>query len=420
MALKTATLKPEGKKALDSLLERAVDSKNIPAAFFGATNADEEIYFNCRGDKVFGRPEEGPVTPDTTLQLFSMTKFVTAIACWQQVDKGVLSMDDPALIEKHCPELWQQPILEGYSETGEAITKPRQTPLTLRHLLTHTSGLSYSWNAPDVERWRKEHSVPEMFAPHTPLSAYVQPLIFEPGTSHRYSIGIDWAGILVTRVTGKNLEQVFQENIFAPCGIKNISFIPTKAIKDRLMAMTTRTPQHTGEVTVFEGNFFGRSLQEEDYGTLFSGGGGLFGTARDYLTFLRHVLASADPATPKPLISAASFKKLFQDHLDEPPAIREQLAKMAKQQDIHDEALLDGGKGTFIGHSPGLFINKKGSKYGRKAMSGYWDGAAKTFFWLDPTSGLGAVCCTNIVAHNPEPWTKVYNEYERTLYDNLV
>lgn len=155
--------------------------------------------------------------------------------------------------------------------------------------------------------------------------------------------------------------------------------------------MTERVPAHTGEIKLQQGNTMGRSMDSEDYGPIYSGGGGLFGTARDYLTILRHVLASSEPNinnTSPPLLSQKSFKALFEDCLDPAPEIRKDLAEMAKNQHVHDPAVLHEGTGQYIGHSPGLFLNMIDSKHGRKAMAGFWDGAAKTAMWLDPTTGL--------------------------------
>lgn len=132
-----------------------------------------------------------------------------------------------------------------------------------------------------------------------------------------------------------------------------------------------------------------RSSDAKEYGPLYIGGGGLFGTARDYLSLLRHVLASADPATETPLISRESFDLLFTDVLPKTPEIRQDMAEMALKQNVHDPNILDEGKGTGIGHSPGLFLNLLQSKWGRREGSGFWDGAAKTAFWLDPKTGLG-------------------------------
>ena len=255
-------------------------------------------------------------------------------------------------------------------------------------MLTSFIGLAYTWNSPLIDRWKKQNVSAAQEASRSTIDRYIQPLIFEPGTRHRYSVGIDWAGILVSRVLGRTLEEVFQENIFQPCGVTSLTFHPTTQVKDHLMGMCERVPVHTGEIKLLKGTAMGRTMNPDDYGPIYSGGGGLFGTARDYLTVLRHVLASADPDTKQPLISQQSFKALFTDHLDSVPEIREDLAKMAHDQHVHDPAILSEGTGMHIGHSPGLFLNMIDSKHGRKAMAGFWDGAAKTAMWLDPTTGI--------------------------------
>ena len=251
------------------------------------------------------------------------------------------------------------------------------------------SGLSYTFNSPLIERWTREHKVPSMLSPNAPLSAYLYPLSFEPGTHFRYSIGIDWAGFLVTRMTGLSLEEYFQEHIFKPCGIKHMSFHPPADYEERRMGLLVR-PVPDGDLLYTGQQPLPRTFVTTEIGPHYSGGGGLFGTARDYLRLLRAILASADPNATNPLISAASFKTLFTDAFPDEhrEVIREELVVMAKRQNIHDPALLESGKGENIGHSPGLFLNFVESKYGRSAMSGFWDGAAKTMYWLDPAKGI--------------------------------
>jgi methyl acetate hydrolase len=233
-----------------------------------------------------------------------------------------------------------------------------------------------------------EHKIPSMFAPNTGMEAYMLPLVYEPGTRFRYSIGIDWAGFLVTRITGMNLEEYFQKHIFAPCGVEYISFHPPADYDEKKMAMTEREPLHTGDVKVMKGAAMGRNLDPKTIGPIYSGGGGLFGTARDYLRILTAVLASSDSSNSKSLISPESFRGLFTDALPDIPAVRADVAKMAQGQHIHDPAILTDGTGEHVGYSPGLFLNFIDSKWGRLAMSGFWDGAAKTMFWIDPKTGI--------------------------------
>jgi methyl acetate hydrolase len=243
-----------------------------------------------------------------------------------------------------------------------------------------------------------------MWSPNAPIAAFIQPLAFDPGTRFRYGIGIDWAGIMVTRLSGLDLEAYFQKYIWTPCGAESMSFLPPRDWDQAGMAMTVREPFHTGSVKLLEGTAMGRPMNPDEIGPVYMGGGGLFGTARDYLAFLRGLLRSADPATPdsERLVQPDTFKLLFQDSIAEEhaPQIRKDIATMAGNQHIHDPAILTGGTGEQVGYGPALLLNKVDSKFGRKAMSGFWDGAAKTYYWLDPTTGV-AVSCTRLVCKLP-------------------
>jgi len=239
-----------------------------------------------------------------------------------------------------------------------------------------------------LTRWTTEHKVPFIFGPNAGVDAYTFPLLFEPGTRFHYGVGIDWAGFLVSRISDLTLEEYLQENVFKPCGATSLSFFPPDDYEKSMVAMCTREPAHTGDIKLMEGPAMGRPFKKEDIGPHFSGGGGLFGTARDYLRVLTRVLASSDPEAKSPLISSKSFRSLFVDSLQPSSEIKADLAAMAKSQNIHDPATLTDGTGEHIGHSPGLFLNFIETKFGRKAMSGFWDGAAKTMFWIDPETGI--------------------------------
>lgn len=312
-------------------------------------------------------------------------------------------MDDPEIIAKHLPELGKLPILKGYTDDGKEILEEAKNKITLKMLLSHSSGntvafrrfnradltgLAYGFNSELLVRYSAEHKLPFLFAPNAPASAYAFPLLFEPGTRFQYGVGIDWAGFLVARITGLSLEDYFQKNIFKPCGVATMSFFPPDDHEKSMMAMCEREPVHTGDIKVMKGPAMGRPFNREDIGPDFSGGGGLFGTARDYLKVLTAVLASSDPEAKSPLVSSKSFRALFVNALADTPTMKADLAKMAQSQHIHDPAILTEGTGEHAGYSPGLFLNFIDSKWGRLGMSGFWDGAAKTMFWIDPKTGV--------------------------------
>ncbi|WOO82477.1 Acyltransferase LovD [Vanrija pseudolonga] len=402
------TISPRGKAALDDALVAAVADPLIPAQFWGVTTAQGPIYFNCGGERVLHEPEKGVVNEDTMLQLWSMTKLVTSVACLQLVDRGVLSLDDEELVGAHLPELAAQRILTGYSDAGEELWADRTEPITLRHLLSHTSGISYPEMPPTISRWQKEHNHPWYFAPNGGVKAFTVPLEFEPGVRWSYGLGIDWAGFLVERVTGVTLGTYFQEHIFAPLGITSLTFTPTPEVHERLMKETWRDA--AGNLIQADPD---TRLLDPATIKLDSGGAGLLGTAKDYLRFLQGVLASQSPGG---IISPASFALLFTNTL---PADR-------SARHYADMQAFMGEWGTYdftadLGFSVALAVNAKDAKSGRRAGSGAWGGMAKTDFWIDPASGIAGFCGTQLVGGevNPDPFAGVYAAFERQVYDAL-
>lgn len=224
-----------------------------------------------------------------------------------------------------------------------------------------------------IDRWRKENGSPKSLF-HVGVETFIQPLLFEPGTHFKYSIGMDWAGICIARAAGMTLEEVMQEWIFKPCGVTSITFHPTKQVKDRLMGMMFRQEnngplKNESQLPKDGHRLTNRPWEEDQVGPIYMGGGGLFGSARDYLKVLKHVLAS-DPDRPKTknaaLLKPDSFKKLFIDITGGNPDVQRDMATMTAEQYQHDEELLDGGKGTYFGHGPGLFLNLIDEKDRRK------------------------------------------------------
>lgn len=312
-----------------------------------------------------------------------MTKPITSIACLQLIEKGDLSADDPSYIEKYLPELWSQPILTGF-DGDTPITTPRKTPLTLRHLLTHTSGLTYYFMSPLMAKWEQVNSHPSWLAKNAGPESLAQPLMFEPGTAYQYGISLDWAGVLVTRVTGQTLEDYFHQHIFGPSGLtpSDISFYPTEDIKSRLMQGYARAEDGSLEPTPGIRDPF--PLTPEDIG-LHLGGAGLLGTAKAYMAVSSEILAAKDGKSK--VISKQVYDGLFTNAF--PPrgetTAYEDLGKMLIFEGVTEEQFTSG---EAVGHSLGLCLWTADSVDGQKAGSGFWGGAARTRFWIDPKSDI--------------------------------
>jgi CubicO group peptidase (beta-lactamase class C family) len=173
----SGTLKPKA----DRILAAGVDSGDIPGVIACATNRDKTIYEGAFGERVLGR---GPAMDlDTVVWIASMTKAITGMAAMQLVEKGKLSLDDPA--SEVIPSLANVKVLEGWDGDTPRLRAPRR-PVTLRHLLTHTAGFSYSlWN-PDIVKYERVCNVPDILTCQnacltTPLVADTRPPVT---TSH--------------------------------------------------------------------------------------------------------------------------------------------------------------------------------------------------------------------------------------------
>ena len=207
----------------------------------------------------------------------SMTKPVTSVAAMQLVEQGKLKLDEPA--STYIPELGTLQVLHGFDAgTGKPILKPATKPVTLRTLLTHTSGFVYDTWFADMLRWEKETGTSIPLGTVAPLT----PLMFEPGSRWQYGTSADWSGRLVETVSGLTLEQYFQKNILEPLGMHDTSFLVPAAKFDRLVS------EYQPAATDGPLKENPRTLPQPP--KAFNGGGGLYSTAPDYVRFMQMIL----------------------------------------------------------------------------------------------------------------------------------
>lgn len=212
---------------------------------------------------------------------------MTSLCCLQLVERGLASLDEP--VYNHIPELENFNILSGFDSDGAPVEVKHTKPMTLRLLLTHSSGLTYDVMHPKAAAWMQYHKRP-MGASGKLLQRFSAPLMFEPGESWMYGASIDYAGLLVERITGKTLEAYMKTNIWEPLGIKDMTFhLSTRPdMKERMAHMSLRDPvtgklKHTDTVIPWldsEGKEYADCL----------GGQGVFTSAEEYLKLLHALL----------------------------------------------------------------------------------------------------------------------------------
>src|SRR5579872_3995065 len=188
-----------GPGQIDNTLRTGIAQRKIPAAVGMAASANKILYSGAFGT----RDSSGvPVTADSIFSIASMTKAITTTAALQLVEQGKVKLDEP--VSKYLPKLTSLQVLDGFDESGKPRLHPANTPVTLKHLLTHTSGICYdTWDA-DMFRYTSQLGGPPPLVP---------PLMFEPGKRWQYGMGVDWAGRLVEAISGVSLEEYFQAHI---------------------------------------------------------------------------------------------------------------------------------------------------------------------------------------------------------------
>lgn len=262
-----------------------------------------------------------------------------------------------------------------------------------------------------MTRYCAEHGLKSLFAPHAQVKDMVAPLIFEPGDSFSYGYCIDWAGLLIERVTGSGLDTYFQQNIFAPLKITNMAFYPTKDVVEKKMWVCVRVD---GELRVTPHGFGLERAENPEEIELLLGGGALYGSQKEYLAFLRGVLRS-DPryqGTGHRLLSPRGYAELFTSSV--PPAGTQMLSAMVNAWIPHPPLATP----ETINHSVGFALTLEDIPDRRRAGSGFWGGACKTNYWIDPATGVAGLAGTSL-RNGEDPWEGFNVEFERVLYDSL-
>src|SRR5262245_62166525 len=177
--------------SVDKLFSQAVESKAMPGIVAVAATDKSTVYESAFGKREIGK--DAPMTVDTIVWIASMTKAITGTAAMQLVEKGKLSLDQPA--REVVREVGAAKVLDGFDASGKPRLRDPKRPITLRHLLTHTAGYSYEIWRPEIIQYQTATETPGITT--CTNAALTTPLLFDPGDRWEYGINIDWAGKMV-------------------------------------------------------------------------------------------------------------------------------------------------------------------------------------------------------------------------------
>lgn len=379
---------------LDEILTRAVADQSIAGAVAMVGQRKGLLYEGAAGVRAAGLP--AAMTTNSTAWLASLSKVVTTVAVMQCVERGLLDLDAPAA--NICPTLGTLQVRERFDEDGQPVLRAPKSPITLRQLLSHSSGLGYELFHPDVRRELEQSGKDNVLS--GTRATLERALVADPGSAWVYSIGIDWAGLMLEAVTGKRLGDYLQAELFTPLGMTDTGFTLSAEQTARRASMHARMPDGGLQPMPFE-----LPPQPE----VQMGGHALFGTAPDYMRLMRMLLndGTLDGATLLKPATVAEMRGNQIGDLNMTP-IPTAMPDFSHPVNLHPETACKFGLGGLV--------NTQATPEGRAAGSYAWVGLSNIYFWVDPTRDITAIFLSQSLPFFDPAVVEVVRRFERAVY----
>ena len=384
---------------IDRVMRGYVDDGRLAGLITTVARCGETVHLSKCG--MMDIEAAKPMAFDALFRIASMTKPVTSVAMMMLYEEGYFHLNTP--ICEFIPEFNDTKVLVGMTPDGPQV-EDLETPITFRHLFTHTSGLSYGWDKDDPvdqiyqqarERFREQGIDPTL--KDIVLDLASAPLAFQPGTQWRYSLSIDVLGYLIEIISGMSLDAYFRSRIFGPLGMVDTEFWVPEAKADRLTVLYGH-PDGAEELSRLESaKQFGR-LEKPAF---LMGGGGLMSTVPDYARFCQ-MLVNGGELDGRRLLSPKTVALYSMNHA--PPQVKPYGAPR---------------HGNGYGYSLGTHVLMDVASTGMAGSVGEfgWGGAFSTYFWIDPAEQLYGLFMTQHAPNNTYP---VAAQFKQLTYQALI
>ena len=390
-------------KALDRLdqhFAHYVDEGRLPGFLVSVARGGRVAHLTAHGhrDLAAGLPVEA----DTLWRIYSMTKPVTAVAALLLVEEGRLSLDDP--IAEYLPA-FAEPRVYVDGSGADLTTRPADGPIRVRHLMTHTAGLTFAfYHSHPVDALYREANLESSVLPGSTLAETVDvyaslPLQFEPGTQWNYSVASNVLGRVIEIASGQPLDTFFAERIFGPLGMTDAGFCVTDEQADRLSELYGE--KDNGSIDPVPG------LPLRGRPRLLSGSGGMAASAHDVHRFAE-LLRRRGEVDGTRLLSAETVDLMTSNHLPGGADLRAFGTRPA-----HDEP---GNDGVGFGLSVSVVIDPARTLAPTGLGSYGWSGAASTTFWVDPGRDLTVQFFTQV---RPKS-LKLFPDLKRLVHESVL
>jgi methyl acetate hydrolase len=385
------------KPQIDEVLRQTSETKKIPGVVAIAARGNEVIYQGAFGKRDLSKDDV--MTLDSVFWMASLTKAVTAAAAMQLVEQGKLSLDAP--IGKLLPDLASPQVLEGFDAEGAPKLRPAKGAITLRHLMTHTAGFCYSvWNG-DMATYIEKTGLPPITTCKN--EALKTPMVSDPGTRWEYGINLEFVGKAVEAASGKRLDAYLRDHLFTPLGMTDTGFKLGESQRKRLVGMHMRGADGSLTPIPFE-------LEQDPEVHL--GGGGLYGTAADYIKFCQMILNKGN-GNGNQLLKPETVVMMGQNHIGELNMTKMVSAAPPFSNDI--DLYPDIAKKWGLG----FMINTAKTPEGRSAGSLAWAGLANAYYWIDPSRDVTGVILMQVLPFGDATCLEAFAGFERGVYGGL-
>ena len=371
---------------LSAVLSQSVSRGDAPGVVGVVVDKNGEIFKGAAGSL---NSSKAALPDNAIFNIASMTKPVTSVAIMMLVEQGKLSIDDP--VSKYLPGFDQVVVLTKFKEADGAYeTRPATKVMTICNLLTHTSGIGYSFTSAAVAKLQKGNDKTE----------WEVPLLHEPGERWTYGASTRALGLVVEKLSGVSLEEFFQKNIFVPLGMVDTSYAVPAAKQSRVIA----TYDHV------DGQF--KEQPAHPIPTVptppFRGDGGLYSTASDYGRFLRMFL-NGGQLEGRRIISQHSVRLMSENQIGPLFVVQQPSAMPAMSKPFP----LGAGRDKF---GLGFELAAGGDADHRRAGSLSWAGIYNTEFWIDPKTGIGGVLLLQYLPFYDESAIRTLQAFETAVY----
>ena len=384
---------------LDSWVETMIATGKLAHAHTTVFKSDATIHTHRAG--LMDITGDEPLREDAIFRIYSMTKPVTAVAMMTLIEECACELDDP--LAKFIPAFADTRVYRS-GGLDDFKTEPPRMPFTIRHLLTHTGGLTYANQQVEPVATLYRNNKVDFSAARDDFAAAVDtvaglPLIFHPGQHWHYSISHDVMGRLIEVISGQSFDRFLQERIFEPLKMPDTGFRIAVENHHRLTAIYGHDKEgRLKDISDYSADRFLRGS------TLLSGGGGLVSTSADYLRFARMLLNRGELEGAR-ILRPETVDRMTRNDLDG------DLPSMG--------ALEDGGDsmaGIGFGLIGAIMLDPARSVFSGSFGDYCWGGAASTYFWVDPKEDMAVVFMTQLMPPRALP---IRREVRRHVYDAL-